>query len=100
MQSDHKKTLYTRLGHIAKDVEHALLSQDYQGIESLLSDHQSIMDQIMSEEPVDPELKPVIEEAEKNVHSLISRIRDMQNEIKKQLSTMNKKKLIHSAYNV
>lgn len=90
-----------RLGNIAKDVEKALSSQDFGGIESLLSDHKSVMNRLsMSETPVDQSMKPVIEEAEKSILSLISKIQSMQTDIKKQLSTMNNKKLISSAYNV
>lgn len=101
MRSENATELYTRLGNIAKDVDHALSSQDFQGVETLISDHQSIMNQLsLCDQPVDPSLKPVIEEMEKHVLALILKIRDMQNEIKKQLSTMNNKKLIRSAYHV
>jgi DNA-binding transcriptional regulator YdaS (Cro superfamily) len=101
LQSDHTNELYIKLGSIATNVEQALLSQDYQQIASLLSEHQKIMNQIsVSETTVNQSMKPAIEEAEKHVLSLISKIRDMQNDIKQQLTTMNNKRLIQSAYHV
>lgn len=101
MLSDNTNELYSRLGHIAHEVEQALCSDDFHGIESLVTEHNDIINALsLSEKPVDENAKPAIELADKNIRALMSKIQDMQNDIKIQLSTMNKKKLIHSAYNV
>lgn len=99
MQSD-AANLFGKLGHIAVAVENALNSGEYQDIGSLLSEHQEVMGQLMDYEPFEQDMKPAIEHAEKNVRSLLNKVQIMQDDVKKQLSTMNKKKLIQSAYHV
>jgi len=99
--SDNTVTLFDRLGHIAHDVEQALCSDDFPGIESLVAEHNEIINTLsISNRPVTEDMKPAIEQADKSIQALISKIQDMQKDIKMQLSTMNKKRLIDSVYKV
>lgn len=99
MQSD-AANLFGKLGQIAVAVENALSSGEYQDIGSLLSEHQEVMGQLLGYEPFEPDMKPAIEHAEQHVRSLLSKVQTMQDDVKKQLSTMSRKKLIQSAYHV
>lgn len=99
MQSD-AADLFGKLGQIAVAVENALSSGEYQAIAPLLSEHQEVMGQLSGFEPFEPDMKPAIEHAEKNVRSLLKKVQSMQDDVKKQLSTMSRKKLIQSAYHV
>lgn len=101
MRSDHTLSLFDKLGHIAQDVEQALSADDFPAIESLIAAHLDIMSELSSSKtPVNVDMKPAIEQADKNVRELITKIQSMQSDIRKQLSTMGNKKRIHSAYNV
>lgn len=99
MQSDAQNLLH-QLMQIAETVENDLGAGEYQSIAQLLSKHQSVMDQLQACEPFDNEIKPALTQAQEKINALITNIRAMQDDIKKQLSTMNKKKLIKSAYQV
>lgn len=101
MQSDQTKTLYEKIAGIADDMTKALSANDFDQIERLLSAHMEIVNSLTAADVTpDITMKPAIEDADKKVRSVISTIQGMQSDIKNQLSTMNNKRRIHSAYNV
>lgn len=101
MQSDQTKTLYEKIAGIADDMTQALSTNDFDQIERLLSAHMEIVTVLTAADTTpDITMKPAIEDADKKVRSVISTIQGMQSDIKNQLSTMNNKRRIHSAYNV
>ncbi|GAB6094293.1 hypothetical protein JCM14469_05450 [Desulfatiferula olefinivorans] len=93
--------LYEKMATIADDMARALSANDFEKIAGLLSAHTEVL-KTLTASGISPgvEMKSAIEEADHKVRSVITTIQGMQLDIKHQLSTMNNKRRIHSAYNV
>lgn len=99
MQSKNSKMLYDRLTAIASDIVTALDNKDFQALAGLSDNHSQVMKEIRQMGiHKDIHMKPALEKAEKQVQSVMTKIQTMQNEITDQLSAMNNKRLIKTAY--
>lgn len=98
---DETINLFERLSRITRQMDNIIETNDLNTLSRLLTEHRDVMETLdCSEVELDAAMKPVIEDADRNVRSVIEKIHGIQADIKKELLTMNKKKLIQSAYSV
>lgn len=96
---EDRKKLYDTLGDLAVSIETALKENDDQKVMALVSEHDGVMETIKGlGDETDPEMTVPVSEAGQKIRQLISTIQTMQKDIRNQLTVMNNRNLIRTAY--
>lgn len=99
MRSDDKKQLFIQLSETADEIILALSEDQSETLELLVVRHNHIMDALKnSDDHVDISMADAISDANDRIETVISRIKTRQAEIASQLSAVNNRRLIQSAY--